>query len=79
MPLPPWSSPENVNVMEVEGVFPPSFTLLLLPSMAESIVVSGAIVSFTSIDTVAVLLTAPLLSLTVKVKVSVPMKPGSGV
>ena len=78
MPLPPWSLPENVNVMEVDGVFPPSFTLLLLPSMADSIVVSGAMVSFTSTVTVAGALTAPLLSVTVKVKLSVPIKPSSG-
>ena len=34
-------------MIELEEVVPPLFTLLLLPSTAESIVVSGAVVSRT--------------------------------
>ena len=42
---PPVSLPENANVIEVDLVLPPFVTELLLPSVAESILVVGAAVS----------------------------------
>ena len=36
-----------MNTIELDGVVPPLSTLLLLPSMAESMVVSGPVVSCT--------------------------------
>ena len=45
MPTPPVSLPENANVIEVDLVLPPLAMELLLPSVAESILVVGAAVS----------------------------------
>src|SRR6476646_8476678 len=45
IPTPPVSLPENANVIEVDLVLPSLVTLLLLPSVAESILVFGAAVS----------------------------------
>src|SRR6476469_2292496 len=45
IPTPPVSLPENSNVIEVDLVLPSLVTLLLLPSVAESILVFGAAVS----------------------------------
>src|SRR6476620_5706724 len=41
----PLSVPENANVSELDDVLPPVLTVDLLPSIAESIEVSGATVS----------------------------------
>ena len=45
IPTPPVSLPENANVIEVDLVLPPLAIEFLLPSVAESILVVGAVVS----------------------------------
>jgi hypothetical protein len=81
IPVPPISSPSKLNSIEWNPVVSPSLigAPLLSGTKALSMVVAGAMVSFTSIETVATLLSTPLVSLTVKVKKSVPVKPVSGV
>ena len=44
------SLPENVNVIEVDLVVPPSETALLLPSVAVFIEVSGGVVSTVQVN-----------------------------
>ena len=41
----PISEPEKVKVIDLDELFPPLLTLLLLPSIAELIVVSGGVAS----------------------------------
>ena len=45
MPTPPVSFPENATVIEVDFVVAPLVMAFLLPSVAESILVVGAVVS----------------------------------
>ena len=60
--LPPLSNPENVIIAELEEELPPLIRELLLPSVAESILVDGATVSTVQLSEAGVGSLFPTLS-----------------
>src|SRR6476469_3655669 len=65
----PLSVPENANVSDLDDVLPPVLTADLLPSIAESIVVSGATVSTVQLNRVGEGFVFPALSLAVALNI----------
>src|SRR6476469_9875791 len=72
IPTPPVSLPENANVIEVDLVLPSLVTMLLLPSVAESILVDGATVSTVQLNKAGVDPLFPTLSSDLIFKICIP-------
>jgi hypothetical protein len=72
IPTPPVSLPENANVIEVDLVLPSLVTVLLLPSVAESILVFGAVVSTVQLNKAGVDPLFPTLSSDLIFKICIP-------